>query len=75
MALVLFLGLELSCLVCNLGHYNVVSYVVIVLQLRECVTRFGAQVEAILSQYGKGILRKYTCLCVYACMYKCVPAC
>jgi len=43
-----------------------VSYVSI--QLRECVTQFGTQVEAILSKYGKNILRKYIVLITNVCM-------
>ena len=45
-------------------HYHDVSYLPLVLQLRQCATQFGAQVEAILSKYGKGILRKYIRVCV-----------
>ena len=39
-------------------------------QLRECVTQFGTQVEAILSKYGKDILRKYTIShYLYVCVF------
>lgn len=40
-------------------------------QLRECVTQFGTQVEAILSKYGRNILRECTVnhhMCVYVYM-------
>ena len=66
MASVSFLQLKLSCLClqCQHGvHYHDVSYLPLILQLRQCATQFGAQVEAILSKYGKGILRKYICVC------------
>ena len=49
-------------------------YLSLVLQLRQCATQFGAQVEAILSKYGKAILRKYICVCVL-CECVCVMQC